>query len=147
MPTLSRYFVRSALVCLGIGFTLGGLILSAKGGFVDARMWRWLPMHIILLMDGWLIQLSLGMAYWILPRVQAHDRGRPHWAWSGFVVLQIGLTLTVLTALGVWMPAFDALLVPALLLQCTGVILFAIHAWPRMRPVIVRRAESSGSGR
>ncbi len=143
MPTLSRYLIRSALIYLGIGFTFGGLILSAKGGFVDARVWGWLPMHIVLLIDGWLIQLTLGVAYWILPRIQSHERGRRSWAWAGFTVLQIGLALTLLTALTVWLPAIQALFAPAVILQLIGVILFAIHAWPRIRPTFVQTALSS----
>jgi len=143
MPTLSRYFIRSALVYLGIGFTFGGLILSAKAGFVDLRVWTWLPMHIVLLIDGWLIQLTLGVAYWILPRIHLHERGRQSWAWASFIALQTGLMLTLITALSVWLPAIQALFAPAVILQAVGVILFAVHAWPRIRPAMVRAAISS----
>lgn len=138
MPTLSRYFIRSALVYLGIGFTFGGLILSTKGGFVDARVWGWLPMHIILLVDGWLIQLTLGVAYWILPRIHLHERGRRSWAWAGFIALQIGLVLTLITALNLWIPSVQLLFAPAVMLQTVGVFLFAVHTWPRIRPAFVR---------
>ena len=143
MPTLSRYFIRSALIYLGIGFTIGGLILSAKGGLVDARVWALLPMHIVLLVDGWLIQLTLGVAYWILPRIHLHDRGRSTWAWAGFVILQVGLGMTLLTGVNLWLPPVQALLAPAVILQFVGVVLFAFHAWPRIRPALVRAALSS----
>ena len=143
MPTLSRYFIRSALIYLGIGFTLGGLILAAKGGFVDGQVWRWLPMHMVLLIDGWLIQLTLGVAYWILPRIHLHERGRSSWAWSGFVVLQSGLALTLTTTLNLWIPAVQLLFAPALMLQALGVFLFAVHAWPRIRPTFVRATVAS----
>ncbi len=142
MPTLSRYFIRSALIYLGIGFTIGGLILSAKGGFVDARVWSWLPMHIVLLVDGWLIQLALGVAYWILPRIQLNERGRRSWAWAGFTILQLGLGLTLLTGVNLWLPAAQVLFAPAVILQVIGVVLFAVHVWPRIRPTFVRAAIS-----
>lgn len=140
MPLLSRYFIRSALIYFGIGFTIGGLILSAKAGYVDARVWNWLPMHLTLLMVGWLIQLTLGVAYWILPRINLGDRGRQRWAWASFICLQIGLALTLLTGLNQWLPAIQAVFAPALILQAVGVMLFAFHAWPRIRPAMVRAA-------
>ena len=143
MPTLCRYFIRSALLYMGIGFTFGGLILSAKGGYVDVRVWGWLPMHEVLLLDGWLIQLTLGVAYWILPRIQLSDRGRPYWAWASFILLQLGLFITLLTALNQWLPVLQSLFAPAVILQGVGVLLFAIHAWPRIRPAMVRAASSS----
>ncbi|MBX3084459.1 MAG: hypothetical protein KF716_22670 [Anaerolineae bacterium] len=143
MPTLSRYFIRSALIFLGIGFTFGGLILSAKGGYVDPRVWNWLPMHIVLLIDGWLIQLTLGVAYWILPRIQLSERGRGVWAWTGFAAMQIGLAMTLITALTMWLPDVQVLFAPAVILQAIGVLLFAVHAWPRIRPAMVRAASAA----
>ncbi|MCC7448559.1 MAG: hypothetical protein IT324_14155 [Anaerolineae bacterium] len=140
MPTLSRYFIRSALVYLAIGFTFGSLILSAKAGAVDARVWVWLPMHITLLLNGWLVQLSMGVAYWILPRIHVGERGRQRWAWSAFIILQIGLGLALLSAISLWEPEMGKLLAPAVLLQALGVALFAVHAWPRIRPTFIRAA-------
>ena len=139
MPTLSRYFVRSALLCLGIGFTIGGLILAAKGGAGDPRVWGWLPAHILLLLDGWLVQLSLGVAYWILPRVHISERGRRTWAWSSFIVFQIGILFTLVSLLSPWWPSVGALIAPAVIIQGIGIGLFAIHALPRIRPAFIRR--------
>ena len=139
MPTLSRYFVRSALIYLGIGFTLGALILSAKAGFVDARVWAWLPMHMVILIDGWLIQLTMGVGYWILPRIQGSNRGRTFWAWASFALFQLGLALTLLTLSALWLPAIQSLFAPAVILQTVGVVFFAIHAYPRIHPALVRK--------
>ena len=140
MPLLSRYFVRSALLCLAVGFTIGGLILSAKAGAVDAGLWAWLPEHIALLLYGWLIQLSLGVGYWILPRVNVAERGRRGWAWASFVVSQTGIGLVLLSMLRLWIPAMVGLFPLAVIWQATGVLLFAIHAWPRIHAAIVRAA-------
>jgi hypothetical protein len=38
MPRLTRWCVRAALLYLLFGFTLGGLLLSAKGDAVDLRV-------------------------------------------------------------------------------------------------------------
>jgi hypothetical protein len=138
MPTLSRFYTRSALIYLGIGFTLGALILSAKAGMGDLRAWAWLRVHIVMLVNGWLIQLSLGVAYWILPRIQQSDRGRSRWAWSSFIVMQTGLVLNAISGVGLWLPELYGCFVPALLLQLCAIGLFAVHAWPRIRPTLPR---------
>jgi heme/copper-type cytochrome/quinol oxidase subunit 1 len=138
MPTLTRYFVRSSLLCLGVGFTLGGLILTAKAGLISPDVWGWLPAHITLLLFGWLIQLALGVSYWILPRHFGGDRGRPVMAWGSFLIFQLGLLLVTLSLFGIWIKLMGGLLVPGFLLLALGVAVFAAHAAPRIRPVIVR---------
>ncbi|HXI35189.1 MAG TPA: hypothetical protein VNH63_13990, partial [Gemmatimonadales bacterium] len=74
---MSVWFVRSALVCLVLGFTLGGVMLAAKGTGDTALIPRLLPIHIELLLVGWMLQLAMGVAQWILPRfgVQGVARG------------------------------------------------------------------------
>ncbi len=143
MPLLSRYYVRSALGCLAIGFTIGGLILAAKAGSADPRFWAWLPPHIALLLYGWLVQLSLGVAYWILPRIYVADRGRPGWAWASFIVSQTGIGLNLLSLLRLWIPETGNLFGLAIIWQAVGVVLFAVHAWPRIRAAVVRGAPLS----
>lgn len=135
MPALSRYFVRSALICLVAGFTLGGLILAAKAGVVSSDVWGWLPAHIALLLMGWLVQLGLGVAYWILPRHRGGDRGRPGWAWGAFAACQIGLALVGISLGSVWMASLRGALPPGIMLMALGIGLFAVHAWPRIRAV------------
>jgi hypothetical protein len=133
MPNLSRYFVRSSLMCLGLGFTLGGLILSTKAGLVTTDVWIWLPAHIALLLFGWLIQLALGVGYWILPRQTGGNRGRPGWAWGSFAVCQAGLMLVTFSLLGMWITPAGQLLTPGIVLLALGVGAFAIHTMPRIR--------------
>ena len=71
------------------------------------------PVYIHLLVIGWLtqliygvicwmVQLAMGVAYWIFPRILLTDRGRSHIAWAAFVVLQVGLALTIASLLQVW---------------------------------------------
>ena len=79
MPRLSCWFIRASLLYLGIGVIFGGIVLAAKG-FPGSLNWTWLllPAHIQLLVGGWMIQFTLGMAYWLLPRLSgAGDRGSP----------------------------------------------------------------------
>lgn len=147
MPTLSRYFIRSSLLCMAIGYTIGGLILAAKADAVSPSVWAWLPMHMALLLGGWLLQLSIGVAYWILPRMSGAERGRRRWAWAAFVIFQIGVAANLLALLALWWAPFQPLLAIAVILQSAAVGLFAIHAWPRIHAAIVRATTKPPIGR
>ena len=67
MPRLSVWAVRLSLLYLLFGFTLGALILANKGVPFTPWVWNFLPTHIDVLLFGFVIQLAIGMAYWILP--------------------------------------------------------------------------------
>jgi hypothetical protein len=137
MPRLSCWFIRSAVLHLAVGVVLGGLILSAKGvPHLFGWAWLLLPAHIQLLVGGWLTQLALGMAYWILPRQRDGERGRPRWAWTSFATLNLGVDAAALLLV---LRSFSSvagttpLLLPAGLLQLLALLAFAYHAWPRVR--------------
>ena len=140
MPRLSQYFVKSSLVCLAFGFTIGGLILASKATtLISAFVWLWFPAHITILLNGWLVQLAVGVAYWILPRVSGSERGRGRWAWASFFVLQTGLGLAALSMLQIWWPPASQFFAPGVVLQALAIILFVIHAWPRVRSAIAQK--------
>lgn len=129
MPKLSCWFVRAAFVYLLVGFTLGGVLLWNKGIPLTPQIWRLLPVHIEFQMFGWILQLALGVAYWILPRFQTQRR-RERWAWSAFILLNLGCWLVVL---GSW---FDlpSIILSGRLAEVSAVLSFVIHAWPRVKP-------------
>ena len=140
MPRLSRWFVRTAFVYLLIGFSIGGLILSAKAGMVDARVWVWLLPHADFLVVGWLIQMAMGVAYWILPRIRDAGRGRVRLAWAAYILLNSGLGFGAgLALLDYWFPAggwMSRTFIPGLLVQAIALCLYVVYAWPRVLPTI-----------
>jgi Ni/Fe-hydrogenase subunit HybB-like protein len=140
MPLLSRWFARTALIYLFIGFSLGGLILSAKAGIVDARVWVWLLPHADILIVGWLIQLAMGVSYWILPRIREAGRGRVALAWTAYVLLNIGLCLGAgFSLLDYWLQSdgwLSRMFIPGLLVQAIAMCVYVIYAWPRILPTI-----------
>jgi hypothetical protein len=138
MPRLSQYFVKSSLIYFALGFTIGGLMLASKAGVVTPLVWAWLGAHHVLLVSGWLVQLAMGVAYWIFPRIELSQRGRTGVAWASFFILQIGLGLAVLSLLQVWWPDAWQLLAPGVMAQTLAVLLFVIHAWPRVKAAFVR---------
>ncbi|MCS7222409.1 MAG: hypothetical protein RML36_04080 [Anaerolineae bacterium] len=129
MPRLSCWLIRSSLLYLSIGFTLGGLMLSHKGVPLHPVVWRLLPAHIEFLLLGWILQLAMGVAFWILPR-WGTERGNETLAWLAYGLLN----------LGVWMAGIGSLIgVPMVLAgriaEVASAIAFAVHAWPRVKPL------------
>lgn len=130
MPKLSVWFIRAALICLCLGFTVGGLLLWNKGMSLHPMLWLLLPAHMEFLLVGWMVQLALGVAFWILPRWQS-SRGDTRPAWLALFLLNAGV---LLVACAPFVNAFGWLQPTGRLLEAVAVASFAIHAWPRVKP-------------
>lgn len=92
MPRLSCWFIRASLGYLLLGFTLGGLLLANKGLDFYPPTWGSLPVHIEFLFLGWMVQVVLGVAYWILPRLAGRaPRGDERLAAVAFVLINLGI--------------------------------------------------------
>lgn len=131
MPHLSIWFIRAALIYLAAGFTLGALMLANKGVPLDPAFWRLLPVHIEILLVGWLAQFAMGVAFWILPRFHA-SRGDVRPAWVAFALLNAGLLLAIMATL-VGAPSWIGL--AGRLAEVAAVAAFALNAWPRVKPI------------
>lgn len=68
MPLASRLMIRFSFVYLLVGFLIGALLLINKAWPIYPQVWYLLAIHIEILIFGWIIQLTLGTAYWILPK-------------------------------------------------------------------------------
>ncbi|GIK56456.1 MAG: hypothetical protein HND44_24345 [Chloroflexi bacterium] len=130
MPRLSLWIIRAALVYLLLGITIGSLLLAHKGIPFYPLLWGWLPAHIELLLMGWIVQLTLGVAFWILPRYwQRPRRPSEQYARIAFVLLNVGIWLVVAGTTfraGVWV------LFVGRLVEMGAVLFFAAHAWGRV---------------
>src|SRR5262245_56345456 len=92
MPRLSQLMIRSALVWLGLGSTIGGLVLCNKGVPLFAWLWVLRAAHIHILLVGWTVQLACGVAFWILPRLDARgSRGDERLVWLCYGALNTGV--------------------------------------------------------
>lgn len=144
MPPLSRIMIRLAFLNCWLGITMASLILATKGqpNLISGRAWQWLPAHVNLLLVGWMLQLSLGVGYWILPRLPhtVNKRGR----------VKIAISAAFLLNGGVWSLSGSYLIFPrsiwlpllGLTLQFLGVFAFTLHALPRIRPVLITQKKS-----
>lgn len=132
MPTFSRFFIRAALIYLFLGFTFGALILANKGALFAPLVWVLLPAHIEFMLIGWMTQLALGVAFWILPRfASSQPRGNERWTWAAFILVNLGILLSILTPyLGL---AWSGLAARAF--QTAGLSAFVIGAWACIYPL------------
>ncbi len=131
MPRLSAVAVRAALLYLLFGFSFGALLLANKGVPLAGWIWNLLPAHIEFLLVGWTSQLILGVAFWILPRFPGGSRGNEALARWALALLNTGILMVAVQGL---LPANNVLLLPGRGLEVMAAILFALHAWKRIRP-------------
>ena len=129
MPRLSVWMIRTALLALAAGATLGALQLAAPG---IAGVMRWRPLHAELLLVGWTVQLAFGVAYWILPRFRSGpERGREALGWAAFALVNVGILLVgVGRSVAEWQTAALA----GRGAEGLAALAFAAHAWPRIKP-------------
>lgn len=133
MPRLSVLFIRTGLVYLATGFTLGGLLLFNKGLPIVPALWAVLPAHIEFLLIGWTLQLIMGVAFWILPRFSRSPlRGKESLAWLSYYLLNLGVWLVILSSL---FPQWNGFSIIGRVAETASAVAFALHAWPRIKPL------------
>lgn len=130
MPRLSVYFIRASLMYMMTGFTIGALMLANKGLMISAAVWSLLPLHMEFAFIGWMIQLAMGVAFWILPR---HSKGRPRGderlSWAALICINVG----ILCLVGDYLLKMSALVTLGQTMELLGLIAFALGNWRRIK--------------
>jgi hypothetical protein len=139
MPRVCQFMLRTALAWMLIGYTAGALLLLNKAVPFFAPIWTLRTSHVAILLFGWLVQLSMAVMVWIMPRVvTTSDRGNLLPLWLTYGALNAGVILVILQpALAFWVSAsYTRWMGPiagvSLLL---AVVVFMAHIWRRVRPV------------
>jgi len=133
MPRVSIWFVRTSLLALLVGVTLGAVMLGAKGLGAAPAVWFLLPAHLELVLVGWMLQLAMGVAQWILPRFGARGAARGSAAaWIAYVALNAGVLCVVVTAT-LSGPLAGALQWMGRLAEVGAVAAFVVSVWSRVR--------------
>lgn len=131
MPRLSAWSVRLAMLYLLLGFTFGALMLANKGIPFASWIWLLLPAHMDILLFGFVIQLAMGFAFWILPRYRGGSRGNESVVWAAVILLNLGIWTIIIAGpfslSGVWIAV-------GRLLEGVAAILFVLQFWKRIRP-------------
>jgi hypothetical protein len=148
MPRPSQFMIRASLIWLVVGYTVGGLLLLHKAWPLFYPLWALRSAHIFMLLVGWLVQLSAGVAVWIMPRLVqpgvitgSGDRGDLRLVWLCCGGLNVGVGLVTAHPLLVWLSgghasAFGWMLALAGAVWLMAVIAFIGNVWQRVRPVI-----------
>ena len=130
MPRLSAWFIRASMAYLLAGFTLGALMLAQKGVSYYPAIITVLPIHMEFLLVGWLVQLAMGMAFWIFPRwgwASPRSRGNQEVIWLSFWLLNAGVWIAAMA------PWFQRALLLGRVLQVAAVILYPAGSWRRVK--------------
>ncbi len=129
MPYLSRLFIKTAFLYLMAGAAIGALLLIQKGVSGWGSVWQYLPLHIQWMVFGWILQLVMGVAYWMLPRFGA-ERRREGAAAAAYFLMNLGILLLAIAQ----MAGNSNLTILGSLTEISAVLSFIIHAWPRIKP-------------
>ncbi len=136
MPTVTRWFIKTSFVCLGLAL-LAGLLLALQSPLHLEAFSGLFPVYIHLMVFGWLTQLVFGVVFWMFPKYSNEQpRGSEPLAWWTYGLLNAGLLLRVVAepanavqpnaVLG-WM------LVAAALVQLSAGVAFVANTWPRVK--------------
>ena len=130
MPIVSVWMIRMSLLYLASGISVGALLLISKSLHIVSFAWNLLPIHIEFLIFGWIIQFTLGTAYWILPRyLKTKGRGKSFPAILMVVFLNMGILFVVVSELK-WDYSFLGLI--GRFFQLMSVALFIKLHWTRV---------------
>jgi hypothetical protein len=133
MPTLTRWFLRSALIYLVVSLLLAIALAVPLGDGLAALA----PVYIHLFMVGWVTQMIFGVAYWMFPRLTpAQPHGNEGMALISYVSLNVGLVVRAVAEPLQSLqprPLWGALLIASGFCQWLGALMFAINTWPRVK--------------
>jgi hypothetical protein len=125
MPLISRVMIRLAFLYLFVGVLIGSLMMIQKVMPFWEFIWILRPIHIEMLIMGWIIQFKLGTAYWMLPRLLgAPKRGPELPGWIMVFALNLGIVLMMgKSVVSIVLASEDSIIVLTTLLGVTGRIL------------------------
>ena len=87
--------------------------------------------HVEFLLIGWTVQLTMGVAFWILPRFEGGtSRGAAGYAWLAFVLLNAGV---ILAGLGPVLGDAGFIRRSGRAAEAGAAFAFGLHAWRRIR--------------
>ncbi|MBZ0254104.1 MAG: hypothetical protein K8I02_12260, partial [Candidatus Methylomirabilis sp.] len=83
MPTLTRWFVKTALLSLVAALALGALLAAQAAFDLPERIGLLAPLYFHLFLVGFVAQLIFGVAYWMFPKAsKERPRGSEALGWA-----------------------------------------------------------------
>lgn len=137
MPTLTRWFVKSALLYFVAALVVGGLLAAPGAVSRWPALGTMTPVYFHLFMVGWVTQLIIGVSLWMFPRYSKEKpRGSEVLALGTYVALNAGMLLrAVAEPMHALRPdgAWAWLLALSAGLQWLAGVLYAVNIWPRVK--------------
>ena len=137
MPPLTRWFLKTAIVCLLAALLLS--LLLALNPMVELPLFvSYLsPVYFHLFLVGWVTQMIFGVIYWMFPIItRAKPRGNAYLGWTTYLLLNVGLLLRVIgePLVGIFPQSGWGRLLPlSAFMQWLAGVLFIWLAWPRVK--------------
>ncbi|MDR9414974.1 MAG: hypothetical protein RI564_01730 [Gracilimonas sp.] len=129
MPPISRLMIRLSLVYLLVGTAIGTFMLINKAFLISPLIWFIFPIHIEFLIFGWIIQCTMGVAYWMLPRfLEAKGRGSSKIAWAMVIILNVGILAVAFAPYGLGKNAA----LSGRVMEAASVVIFILLHWNRI---------------
>jgi hypothetical protein len=137
VPTLTRWFIKSALVDLVASLLLAVVVAVPGTADLSPAVAALTPVYIHLFMVGWVAQMIFGVAHWMFPRYSAEaPRGSDALALATYVTLNAGLIERAVAEPMLALrpgPAWGAVLVAAAVLQWLAAVAFTVNTWTRVK--------------
>lgn len=94
MPTLTRWFIKSALVYFVAALAIGAALTAPAVRNLPPAIGALTPVYFHLFMVGWVTQLIFGVSLWMFPRYSKEKpRGSEQLGLATYVALNVGLIL------------------------------------------------------
>ncbi|HHY57106.1 MAG TPA: hypothetical protein GYA08_16915 [Chloroflexi bacterium] len=137
MPSLTRLFVKTSLLYLAAAFVVGVFLALRPLLPLPAFVGGLTPVYFHLFMVGWVMQLIVGVAYWMFPKwSRLLPRGHDGLALATYGLLNTGLLLRAIAEPALSVSAWRGwgwLIALAALLQWLGGLAFIANTWPRVK--------------
>ena len=137
MPTLTRWFIKSALVYFIAALVIAVLLALQAPLNLPSAMGSLMPVYFHLFMVGWITQFIFGVIYWMFPKFsKERPRGSERLAWATYGLINVGLILRVIgEPVNALQPqtGFGWLLALSAILQWLGGMAFVLNTWGRVR--------------
>jgi len=140
MPAWSVRLIRGALAYLVLGAAIGAMLLSASARGLAVPVGPARALHAELLLFGWLVQFTMGVAYWMLPKHAAGpERGPVAPIAAAWLLLNLGVWLAGLGQALLWPPVVLLLGRSA---EAAAILAFGVNLVPRVKAFGVGRQAS-----
>lgn len=130
MPTITRYFIKAAMLYFVVGLLMAFLLSIKTYVTLPDAVLLLNPTYLHVLVMGWITQLIFGVAYWMFPKYSKDTpRGDERIGWLIFICFNLGLITRIIGE-----PFSVRWLLPvSAVLQFVGVWFFILAVWPRVK--------------